>query len=215
MSLFKVVRKNLIHARAVIRQYGKCYLHGDGNIYINLEDSGFRKDFTNPNADGTPPAAAYVLCFTSIDQVPTTVQACEEAFLKAKNQEQRDNANKAKSIPLVKTFEINESDSEGIELDEDEEEFKPANQSQLAPIPKAESVKTPPPPPPPPPVAKTSPAPAGKGQTAAAVGNKGGNGKGKTPPPPPPPPIVKDQPVNEGFTVLKPEVEKSSEGVNI
>lgn len=169
MSLFKVVRQNLIHARAVIRQYGKCFLHGDGNIYIKPEDSGFRKDFTNPNADGTPSASSYVLELSSLDQVPTSVKVCEEAFLRAKNKEQRDNANKVKVVGLVSTFSIDESDEEGIDPEENEDTFKPANQGQLQNIPKAEVVKTPKPTKPTAAPKQPAPAPAGKGQTAAAT----------------------------------------------
>lgn len=227
MSHFKVVRKNLIHARAVIRQYGKCFLHADGNIYINAEDSGFRKDFSNPNADGTPSAASYVLELKRVEDVPTSVADAEAAFFRAKNQEQKDNAQKTKSIALVKTFNIDESDEDGIEPD-DEEEFKPANAGQLAEIPKAKVVEPEKPPPPPPPAAKTPQAPAGKGQTQAAVGNKGTAGnKGNTgnkPPvkidpkkdvPPPPPPAAKE-PQAEGFTILdKGDVSKGSDGVEI
>lgn len=119
-GLFKVNRANLTLARAAIREYGECWLHGCGNIYATKEDSDFRKEFTNPNPDKTPPASAYVLHLTRVSQVPGTPEEAEEALLKSKAQEARE-SQRQKSISKVRTLSVTEDDIH--DNDEGDEEF--------------------------------------------------------------------------------------------
>lgn len=108
-GLFKVNSVNLALARAAVRAYGECWLHGDGNIYAKEEDSDFRAVFSNPNPDKTPSAGQYRLHLTSISQVPNSAEEAEDALMRAKAQEARE-AQRQKSVSKVRTLSITEDD---------------------------------------------------------------------------------------------------------
>ena len=80
---FKIVQANIPQIKATIAKYGECWFHGCGNIYSKKYPSDLRKDFTNPNSE----EATYRIHFTSLNQVPDSVEQLTKLLLTSRNQE--------------------------------------------------------------------------------------------------------------------------------
>jgi hypothetical protein len=83
----------------VIKKYGHAYLHGDGNIYIDKatdqngnpiqathQASYIAKTFSAIENE----SARYVVKFTSVDQIPGSVDEMEKLFMSTKQRELRE-----------------------------------------------------------------------------------------------------------------------------
>lgn len=81
--IFKTHIENIPQIEATLDAFGTCYFHGDGNMYSEKEASDFRKDFSNPKNE----ECTYRIKFERGQQVPQTVEALNEALLKARNSE--------------------------------------------------------------------------------------------------------------------------------
>ena len=103
--LFKTHPNNIPQIKAHIKAVGATYFHGDGNLYAADEDNQLHSDnnvtYSNPKQE----EAKYRVKFTSVSQVPDTVEELNEMLLKAKNQEiLTERATQAASG--VKNFEV-------------------------------------------------------------------------------------------------------------
>ena len=99
---------NLKHLKAVVKQYGQAWIHGDGNIYHTEKLSNDAQQFVN-----TPfSAPSYRVKFTLHDKLPTSVEELERALQEGKTKEIKDEKKQveAKKLPIVQ-----------IEDDEEEE----------------------------------------------------------------------------------------------
>jgi len=99
--IFKLHKENLPQIKAVVKKFGACYIHGDGNLYIGKEESDFRKDFSNPNSE----EASYRVKFEKGDAIPETVEDLQALMMKAKNQETLAER-EVKEVSAVKTFAV-------------------------------------------------------------------------------------------------------------
>jgi hypothetical protein len=109
--IFKLHEENLPQVKAVVKKFGVCYIHGDGNLYITKEESDFRKDFSNPNSD----EATYRVKFEKGDEIPGTIEDLQSLMMKAKNQETLDER-KVEEISSVRTFAVESDDETGEEI---------------------------------------------------------------------------------------------------
>jgi len=78
--MFKTHITNLEDAKLAIEQYGECWLHGCGNIYTDKGAHEFRAKYGNPLHNGNPSAGAYFVHFTSVSQVPTSLERLHGMF---------------------------------------------------------------------------------------------------------------------------------------
>lgn len=81
--MFKTKQENIPQIKAVIKAYGECYFHGCGNMYTSKEASDFRQKFTNPNSE----ESVYRIHFTSVGQVPATVEELNKKLMASRSQE--------------------------------------------------------------------------------------------------------------------------------
>lgn len=85
--LFKVNDANLAHLKDVIEQFGKGWIHGDGNVYADEQPHKFRRDFTNPVRPGEPGAGSYWAFFDNVHDVPTTIDELKKLFMRNKEKQ--------------------------------------------------------------------------------------------------------------------------------
>jgi hypothetical protein len=81
--MFKTSEANIPQIKATIKAFGQCWFHGCGNIYADKEPSDFRQKFTNPNSE----EAAYRIHFTSISQVPSTLEELNKKLMSSRGEE--------------------------------------------------------------------------------------------------------------------------------
>jgi hypothetical protein len=81
--MFKTSQANIPQIEATIEAFGECYFHGCGNMYTSKEASDFRQKFTNPNSE----EAAYRIHFTSVRQVPATVEELNKKLMSSRSDE--------------------------------------------------------------------------------------------------------------------------------
>jgi hypothetical protein len=124
--MFKTRQTNIPQIKAVINEYGQCWFHGCGNIYVDKKESDFRKEFTNPNSE----ESVYRIHFTSISQVPSTVEDLDKLLLASRNKEMIEEKRpksvtgvKTISVPTEETF-VNDEDAELQRLIEEEQRQK-------------------------------------------------------------------------------------------
>ena len=88
-KLFKAYERDLEIARQSIENWGVAYIHGDGQVYRDENSSDTHKHFTNPLPGKNPPPhpATYRMKYTSVDQVPKTVEALIAQLEAAKQQD--------------------------------------------------------------------------------------------------------------------------------
>lgn len=100
--IFRTHAYNIPQIRAIIREHGQCWFHGDGNCYDNEMDSRNHRDFVNPKQE----EAKYRICFKSESMLPTfvngetkeeteklndkSVESLNEMLMKSKNAEIRE-----------------------------------------------------------------------------------------------------------------------------
>jgi hypothetical protein len=114
--MFNLSKANIDQIKATLVEYDECYFHGCGNIYADKEASDLRQNFTNPNDDN----ATYRIHFTSIKQVPSTVEALEKKLLASRSEEIVKNR-VSKVSQGVKTVSVPKQGAEP-ELDETDDE---------------------------------------------------------------------------------------------
>lgn len=85
--LFKVNEANLAHLKDVIEQFGKGWIHGDGNVYVDEAPHKFRRDFTNPVRPGEPGSGSYWAYFDNVRDVPNTIEDLKKIFMKNKEKQ--------------------------------------------------------------------------------------------------------------------------------
>lgn len=76
-----------------IKTFGHVILHGDGNMYVDVEDveeKHQRSYIAKTYAGVGNEAAMHRIKFTSIDQIPKSLQKLEQMFLEAKAKENYD-----------------------------------------------------------------------------------------------------------------------------
>jgi len=113
--LFNIHPVNLIQVKAVIRTFGVCWFHGDGNMYHIEKESDDHRQFTNPGRNNTKPAASFRAKFTSPDQVPDTVPKMEEVLLRQNNiEEKAERMKEEKAGQVINTFKVSEEDEEPV-----------------------------------------------------------------------------------------------------
>jgi hypothetical protein len=104
---FKTVEANIEQIKAVVDSFGKCYFHGDGNLYDNEADSDFRKNFSNPGVNGATSPSAYRVLFTNKSQVPESVEEINAMLTQSFASEQAE-ASRPKAAQGVKTVKVAE-----------------------------------------------------------------------------------------------------------
>lgn len=95
---------NFKQAKAVIRQYGHVYLHGDGNMFVTEEASKFRRTFSNPDQ----PEATIWIKFTSESEVPDTIEEAERLMEANKKRQAKEDIEKKKTGADVIGFDMDE-----------------------------------------------------------------------------------------------------------
>lgn len=90
----KVVELHLkAYLPEAIKTFGHVILHGDGNMYVDVEgveEKHQRSYIAKTYAGVGNEAAMYRIKFTSIDQIPDSLQKLEKMFLEAKAKENYD-----------------------------------------------------------------------------------------------------------------------------
>jgi hypothetical protein len=100
--LLKLVPANLAHLRDVIDEFGPAWIHGDGNVYLEEQDSNFHFKYSNPLPNQAPSAAMYRAKFNDSDDVPDTCKELEEIMLQnAKKKMEQDQVTKNAVEPRV------------------------------------------------------------------------------------------------------------------
>lgn len=95
---------NLKQAKAIIRQYGHVYLHGDGNMFVAEEASKFRRTFSNPDQE----EATIWIKFDSEGQVPDTIEEAIRLMEINKKKHKTEEINKKKTGAEVVGFDMDE-----------------------------------------------------------------------------------------------------------
>lgn len=103
--MFKTSQSNIPQIKATIKAYGECWFHGCGNIYADKQASDFRQKFTNPNSE----EAAYRIHFTSVAQVPATVEDLNKKLMSSRNDEMV-REKMPKMAQEVKTISVDDDD---------------------------------------------------------------------------------------------------------
>ena len=119
--IFKLHENCLPQIKAVVKHYGVCFIHGDGNQYVTQDKSDFRKDFSNPSSD----ESTYRVKFVTGDKIPATIEDLQKMMLDNRNQEivkERTNVYTSN----VKTFTV-EPDEE-VTAEEKPKKGRAANQ---------------------------------------------------------------------------------------
>lgn len=85
---FKTHQRNLTQLKGAIKAWGAAWFHGDGNIYRAdkpefEKKSDDRKNYANPTSE----EATYRKKFTSIDQVPSSIEAMNQLLMAEKNKQ--------------------------------------------------------------------------------------------------------------------------------
>jgi hypothetical protein len=93
--------------KAVVRTFGICYLHGDGNMYHTEKDSHFRKNFGNPGQE----ESKYRVKFEKGDKIPETVEEMNEALMKSRQKEMVQDS-QPKAAQVSTTFKVDDEDEE-------------------------------------------------------------------------------------------------------
>lgn len=109
-SIFKTHPAHIAQIKAVIKAKGRCWFHGDGNLYDDDGTPGNpshnRMTFNNPMPNNVPSPASYRVLFTNVNQVPDTVDGLNEALAQAKSREiQQSVQAKAQGI-VVNTIDV-------------------------------------------------------------------------------------------------------------
>lgn len=137
-STFKRVSQEHLdtYVPQVIKKYGHCILHGDGNMYVDEE--GVQKEHQRSYIAKTyagvgNEAATYLIKFTDVDDVPKTLTKLQEMFLTAKarekfNEDKVDSNDKFKSIGGTK--KETKSDVLADTLKEKEAELEAAKKAE-------------------------------------------------------------------------------------
>lgn len=105
---FKTVPENIPQIRAVVRQYGGCYFHADGNLYETGEKDGFKSKASDDRQQYSNPddiEAKYRVLFKNVDHVPHTVEALNKMLLDARSNEVVQ-SRKPEEFTHVKTFQM-------------------------------------------------------------------------------------------------------------
>ena len=114
--IFKLHQNCLPQIKAVLKEYGVCYIHGDGNLYITQEKSDFRKDFSNPSNE----ESTYRVKFVTGDKIPGNVEELQKMMLENRNQEiLKERTNVYTSNVKTFTVEPEEVEPEEVEATED------------------------------------------------------------------------------------------------
>lgn len=73
----------------LVKNGGKVYVHGDGQVYVKEFLSDSHKNFTNklPGMNPPPHPATYVVAFNEVSAIPKTVKAMETLLEQSKTQE--------------------------------------------------------------------------------------------------------------------------------
>lgn len=95
---------NLKQAKAIIRQYGHVYLHGDGNMFVAEEASKFRRTFSNPDQE----EATLWIKFDSEGQVPDTIEEAIRLMEINKKKHKTEEINKKRTGAEVVGFDMDE-----------------------------------------------------------------------------------------------------------
>ena len=127
--MFAIHEKNIPQIKATIKAFGKCYFHGDGNLYSEESDSDFRQNFSNPKNEHSQ----YRILFTNENQVPATVEELTKKLMESRSQELIQ-GRVQKTVSPVKTVKVDESskdltDDEKLQLEIEAEEKAKANKS--------------------------------------------------------------------------------------
>lgn len=127
--MFATHKDNIPQIKATIKAFGKCYFHGDGNLYSEKIDSDFRQDFSNPKNEHSQ----YRILFTDENQVPATVEELNKKLMESRSQELIQ-GRVQKTVSPVKTVKVEESskdltDDEKLQLEIEAEEKAKANKS--------------------------------------------------------------------------------------
>lgn len=83
--MFKTHEKNIPQLKAALKAYPEngIWFHGCGNMYADKKASDDRQNFTNPNNE----ESTYRIHFTSVGQVPDTIEALNKMLMASKSQE--------------------------------------------------------------------------------------------------------------------------------
>lgn len=115
--MFKTHEKNIPQIKGALKAYpAGVWFHGCGNIYVSEKASDDRKNFTNPNSE----EATYRIHFTSVDQVPATLDELNKKLMASRVSELA----KEKTPKIsqgIATFSI---DTDGSELHPDDAELQ-------------------------------------------------------------------------------------------
>jgi len=104
--MFTTHEANIPQIKATINAFGKCWFHGDGNLYSEKEDSDFRQGFSNPKNENSQ----YRILFTNVSQVPDSKEALDKMLLESRAKEIVD-SRVSSTISPVKTVKV-ETDPE-------------------------------------------------------------------------------------------------------
>jgi hypothetical protein len=90
---------NLKHLKAVVKQYGAAWIHGDGNIYHTEKLSNDAQQFVNTQF--SPPT--YRVKYILHDELPKTIEELEKALQDSKTMEIKDEKKQVetKALPIV------------------------------------------------------------------------------------------------------------------
>jgi hypothetical protein len=81
--MFKTSKENIPQIKATIEEFGECWFHGCGNIYVDQGASDFRQKFTNPNSE----ESTYRVHFTALNQVPATLEELNKLLMTSRSEE--------------------------------------------------------------------------------------------------------------------------------
>lgn len=105
--MFGLTKTHLSQLKAAVKNFGTCWFHADGNIYVTEKDSDFRKNFSNPKDE----KATYRVKVSDVKDVPETVEGMNQILLKSRQQEIIEAARPAK-VDGTKTFTVEEEEPE-------------------------------------------------------------------------------------------------------
>jgi macrodomain Ter protein organizer (MatP/YcbG family) len=90
---------NLKHLKAVVKQYGAAWIHGDGNIYHTEKLSNDAQQFVNTQFS----SPTYRVKYTLHDTLPTTIEELEKALQDSKTKEIKNEKKQVetKALPIV------------------------------------------------------------------------------------------------------------------
>ena len=100
-KLFSVNDANLRHLEDCVEQFGKAWIHGNGNVYVTEETHAFARDYSPPLRLGELGSGSYWAFFDDVDDIPNSVELLKKIFLKNREKQVEESIETKKNTEIT------------------------------------------------------------------------------------------------------------------